>query len=56
MVQLMVPKDIMVQALQDMGHSVPQLEQQLQSIAWDVVEAASVVEADRMHVEPPENP
>ncbi len=41
MVQLMVPKDIMVQALQDMGHSVPQLEQQLQSIAWDVVEAAS---------------
>jgi len=25
MVQLMVPKDIMVQALQDMGHSMPQI-------------------------------
>ena len=37
----MVPKQTMVQELQDMGHDVLKLEQQLQSIAWGIVEAAS---------------
>jgi hypothetical protein len=39
--QLMVRKDSIVRELEEQGHSVPDLEQQLRSIGRSIVEAAS---------------
>ena len=41
-VQLMVPKESIVESLQEQGYSVPELEQQLQTIGCSVVGAASM--------------
>ena len=41
-VQLMVPKESIMDSLQEQGYSVPELEQQLQTIGRSIVEAASM--------------
>ena len=41
-VQLMVPKESIMDSLQEQGYSVPGLEQQLQTIGRSIVEAASM--------------
>ncbi|CAK0782888.1 hypothetical protein CVIRNUC_006083 [Coccomyxa viridis] len=40
--QLMVPKESIMDSLQEQGYSVPELEQQLQTIGRSIVEAASM--------------